>query len=89
MFENVDGKRTDGRTDDERRSHWYTGILLTHIGTFGSGELTTSRQQQNHRLRTDSSLSHRGGGGLNLRGQSNYYVFLQLYFMIVYTLYYL
>ena len=24
-----------------------------------------SKQQQNHRLRTDSSLSHRGGGGLN------------------------
>ena len=26
MFENVDGRRTtdDGRTDDGRRSHWYT-----------------------------------------------------------------
>ena len=27
--------------------------------------INKSQQQQNHRLRTDSSLSHRGGGGLN------------------------
>ena len=34
MFENVDGRRTDGRTDDG-----VTGILLAHLGAFGSGEL--------------------------------------------------
>ena len=33
MFENVDG-RTDGRTDDG-----VTGILIAHLGAFGSGEL--------------------------------------------------
>ena len=34
MFENVDG-RTDGRTTDAR----VTGILIAHLGAFGSGEL--------------------------------------------------
>ena len=33
MFENV-----DGRTDDGRRSHWYTNSSA-HLGAFGSGEL--------------------------------------------------
>ena len=34
MFENVDG-RTDGRTTDDG----VTGILIAHLGAFGSGEL--------------------------------------------------
>ena len=34
MFENVDGQ-TDGRTTDAR----VTGILIAHLGAFGSGEL--------------------------------------------------
>ena len=34
MFENVDG-RTDGRTTDAG----VTGILIAHLGAFGSGEL--------------------------------------------------
>ena len=34
MFENVDG-RTDGRKTDAR----VTGILIAHLGAFGSGEL--------------------------------------------------
>ena len=34
MFENVDGRRTDGRTDAG-----VTGILIAHLGAFGSGEL--------------------------------------------------
>ena len=43
MFENVDG-RTDGRTDrrtDGRRTTdaGVTGILIAHLGAFGSGEL--------------------------------------------------
>ena len=33
IFENVDG-RTDGRTDDG-----VIGILIAHLGAFGSGEL--------------------------------------------------
>ena len=37
MFENVDG-RTDGRTMDAR----VTGILIAHLGAFGSGELKTT-----------------------------------------------
>ena len=34
MFENVDG-RMDGRTTDDG----VTGILIAHLGAFGSGEL--------------------------------------------------
>ena len=48
MFENVDG-RTDGRTTDGRTTDGrttdagVTGILIAHLGAFGSGELI-SRQ---------------------------------------------
>ena len=35
MFENVDGRTDDGRTTDAR----VTGILIVHLGAFGSGEL--------------------------------------------------
>ena len=35
MFENVDGRRTDGRTTDAG----VTGILIAHLRAFGSGEL--------------------------------------------------
>ena len=38
MFENVDGRTTDGRTTDAG----VTGILIAHLGAFGSGELKTS-----------------------------------------------
>ena len=45
MFENVDGRtddgQTDGRTDDGRPTDaGVTGILIAHLGAFGSGELT-------------------------------------------------
>ena len=36
MFENVDRRTTEGRTDAG-----VTGILLAHPGAFGSGELKT------------------------------------------------
>ena len=36
MFENVEGRTDDGRTDDG-----VTGILIAHLGAFGSGELKT------------------------------------------------
>ena len=39
MFENVDGRRTDGRTTDAG----VTGILIAHLGAFGSGELKIGR----------------------------------------------
>ena len=41
MFENVDGRRTDdGRTDDGRTTDaGVIGILIAHLGAFGSGEL--------------------------------------------------
>ena len=40
MFENVDG-RTDGRrtTDGRTTDAGVTGILIAHLGAFGSGEL--------------------------------------------------
>ena len=43
MFENVDG-RTDGRTTEGRwlRDAGVTGILIAHLGAFGSGELKRS-----------------------------------------------
>ena len=31
--------RTDGRTDDGRTDDGVTGILIAHLGAFGSGEL--------------------------------------------------
>ena len=37
MFENVDGRTDGGRTTDAR----VTGILIAHLGAFGSGELKT------------------------------------------------
>ena len=39
MFENVDGRTTDGWTRDAG----VTGILIAHLGAFGSGELKTQR----------------------------------------------
>ena len=43
MFENVDG-RTDGRTTDAR----VTGILIAHLGAFGSGELINESVYESH-----------------------------------------
>ena len=44
MFENVDGRTDDGRTDGRRTDGrttdaGVTGILIAHLGAFGSGEL--------------------------------------------------
>ena len=39
MFENVDGRTADGRTDAG-----VTGILIAHLGAFGSGELKRALQ---------------------------------------------
>ena len=39
MFENVDGRTDDGRTTDAR----VIGILIAHLGAFGSGELKMFR----------------------------------------------
>ena len=43
MFENVDGRTDDGRqtTDDG-----VTGILIAHLGAFGSGELKIVHKQK-------------------------------------------
>ena len=39
MFENVDGRRTDAGV---------TGILIAHLGAFGSGELKKQQQKGRH-----------------------------------------
>ena len=40
MFENVDGRTDDGRTTDGRTTDaGVIGILIAHLGAFGSGEL--------------------------------------------------
>ena len=39
MFENVNGRTDDGRTTDAG----VTGILIAHLGAFGSGELKIQR----------------------------------------------
>ena len=44
MFENVDGRTDDGRTTDGRTTDdGVTGILIAHLGAFGSGELKMQR----------------------------------------------
>ena len=50
MFENVDGRTTDGRTTDDG----VTGILIAHLGAFGSGEL---KRGYCNRLRPSVMLS--------------------------------
>ena len=51
MFENVDGRWTDGRTTDAG----VTGILYAHLRAFGSGELkmTNSPGCKQQRLGSD------------------------------------
>ena len=39
MFENVDGRTDDGRMTDGRTDNGVIGILIAHLGAFGSGEL--------------------------------------------------
>ena len=51
MFENVDGRTDDGRTDGRRTDGrtpdaGVTGILIAHLGAFGSGELKIKVSQQ-------------------------------------------
>ena len=44
MFENVDGRTTDRRTDDGQTTDARViGILVAHLRAFGSGELTKTR----------------------------------------------
>ena len=40
----TDGRRTDGRTTDAG----VTGILIAHLGAFGSGELKTLLVHRSH-----------------------------------------
>ena len=47
MFENVDG-RTDGRRTDRRTDARVTGILIAHLGAFGSGELKIVTIKEDH-----------------------------------------
>ena len=54
MFENVDGRTTDGRTTDAR----VTGILIAHLGAFGSGELITIRRDGNS-SHPDRKIDHK------------------------------
>ena len=39
MFENVDGQTEGRRTDIGRTDAGVIGILIAHLGAFGSGEL--------------------------------------------------
>ena len=57
MFENVDGRRTDdGRTTDGRRTDaGVTGILIAHLGAFGSGELNIPSIGENIKYRAKDS----------------------------------
>ena len=46
MFENFDGRTDDGRTTDGRTTDaGVTGILIAHLGAYGSGELIKIFQQ--------------------------------------------
>ena len=46
MFENVDGQTDDGRTTDAG----VTGILIAHLGAFGSSELKS--MQNSHQAKS-------------------------------------
>ena len=56
---------TDGRTDDGRTTDAeVTGILIAHLGAFGSGELTSKSEMQalikpNNMTRTRSKLNEK------------------------------
>ena len=55
MFENVDGRTDDGRTDDGRTDGrttdaGVTGILIAHLGAFGSGKLITQMMHKSTAL---------------------------------------
>ena len=43
MFENVEGRKYDGRATDDG----VTGILIAHLRAFGSGELKRATTHQN------------------------------------------
>ena len=43
MFENVDGRTTDARV---------TGILIAHLGAFGSGELKSNTNKMFKKVKT-------------------------------------
>ena len=53
MFENVDGRTDDGRTTDAG----VIGILIAHLGAFGSGEL---KIQENFKLSCEYFWKHYG-----------------------------
>ena len=44
MFENVDGRTDDGRRTTDAG---VTGILIAHLGAFGSGELKNQQTIKN------------------------------------------
>ena len=47
----TDGRTTDdGRTDDGRTDDGVTGILIAHLGAFGSGELKKRDSNQSPQL---------------------------------------
>ena len=47
MFENVDGRMDGRRTDDGRTTDaGVTGILIAHLGAFGSGELKIATSEK-------------------------------------------
>ena len=51
--------RTDGRTDDGRTDAGVTGILIAHLGAFGSGELKKDPQKK-HPIETVSIFLMKG-----------------------------
>ena len=73
MFENVDGRTTDnGRTTDA----WVTGILIAHLGAFGSGELNTPGRvaQSVACLATDACLTADPGVASSIPARSHTFV---------------
>ena len=52
MLENVDG-RTDGRRDGRTTDAGVTGILIAHLGAFGSGEQIIGKHLQVYRYDVD------------------------------------
>ena len=53
----TDGRTTDGRTTDAR----VTGILIAHLGAFGSGELKSEKMTMDGRRTTDHTINSPAG----------------------------
>ena len=67
----TDGRRTDdGRMDDGRTDDGVTGILIAHLGAFGSGELIIKVIIHKHKISKSKDKKICRDWGSNLQMQN-------------------